>query len=290
MLVVNPIDRITIPAIMDSKWFNINLPDYLKPLERIADHTRDENIALKLSKTFSCSIDDVHDHLNRKEQNDIKEAYLLLAENQNMRKDSRLIGAQNMQNFFASSPPSWNHGGSHRSPRSHHASQAHHGTPSPLVFGFRGDLSEKPPRSTISILSSSLPSYHESFMRREMPDFHLESLPARKNKTRWHFGIRSRSPPLEVMAEIYRALEKMGAQWSFHNPDPFSIKCLWKKQDEGMLIHMDIQLYLLEPGSHLVDFKSAGYYTISTGEEISKPAMSPFPFLDIATRLITSLV
>lgn len=30
---------------------------------------------------------------------------------------------------------------------------------------------------------------------------------------RWHFGIRSSSPPMEVMLELYRTLEALGIQW-----------------------------------------------------------------------------
>lgn len=32
-------------------------------------------------------------------------------------------------------------------------------------------------------------------------------------KPKWHFGIRSRSPPMEVMLEIYRTLNVLGMQW-----------------------------------------------------------------------------
>ncbi|TFK99504.1 kinase-like domain-containing protein [Pterulicium gracile] len=35
----------------------------------------------------------------------------------------------------------------------------------------------------------------------------------RHNRTKWHFGIRSRSPPMEIMLEIYRALEALGMEW-----------------------------------------------------------------------------
>lgn len=36
--------------------------------------------------------------------------------------------------------------------------------------------------------------------------------PIRKHKTRskWHFGIRSKSLPLDIMLEIYKALKKIG--------------------------------------------------------------------------------
>lgn len=32
-------------------------------------------------------------------------------------------------------------------------------------------------------------------------------------KLKWHFGIRSRSPRLEVMLEIYRTLHSLGMEW-----------------------------------------------------------------------------
>ena len=35
----------------------------------------------------------------------------------------------------------------------------------------------------------------------------------RKSKMRWHFGIRSRSPPMEVMLEIYETLTALSFQW-----------------------------------------------------------------------------
>ena len=35
----------------------------------------------------------------------------------------------------------------------------------------------------------------------------------KKHRTKWHFGIRSRSPPMEVMLEIYRTLKTLGMEW-----------------------------------------------------------------------------
>lgn len=39
----------------------------------------------------------------------------------------------------------------------------------------------------------------------------FESKPLQK--PRWHFGIRSRSPPMEVMLEIYKTLQLLGMEW-----------------------------------------------------------------------------
>ena len=35
----------------------------------------------------------------------------------------------------------------------------------------------------------------------------------KQHRTKWHFGIRSRSPPMEVMLEIYRTLKVLGMEW-----------------------------------------------------------------------------
>jgi carbon catabolite-derepressing protein kinase len=42
----------------------------------------------------------------------------------------------------------------------------------------------------------------------------MTPVPAKKVKpTKWQFGIRSRNQPLEAIGCIYRALQKLGAQW-----------------------------------------------------------------------------
>jgi carbon catabolite-derepressing protein kinase len=53
-------------------------------------------------------------------------------------------------------------------------------------------------------------------------------------------------------------------------------------------MHLDIQLYEMEPGVYLVDFKCAGYEMDGQLLE-EKVATSPFPFLDLASKLIIQL-
>jgi len=85
------------------------------------------------------------------------------------------------------------------------------------------DFSTPPPderereHNNFAVLNSSLPD--------QFPEqHHLTSYasakrapPAVKEKkqhrTKWHFGIRSRSPPMEVMLEIYRTLKTLGVEW-----------------------------------------------------------------------------
>jgi carbon catabolite-derepressing protein kinase len=70
---------------------------------------------------------------------------------------------------------------------------------------------------TFAVLNSSLPE--------QLPEqHHLTSYVSAKrsgaagrekkqHRTKWHFGIRSRSPPMEVMLEIYRTLKALGMEW-----------------------------------------------------------------------------
>lgn len=69
--------------------------------------------------------------------------------------------------------------------------------------------------SNFAVLNSSLPD--------QLPEpHHLASYVSMKrwqprekkqHRTKWHFGIRSRSPPMEVMLEIYRTLKALGMEW-----------------------------------------------------------------------------
>ena len=59
--------------------------------------------------------------------------------------------------------------------------------------------------------------------------------------------------------------------------------------DSGVVMHLDIQLYEMEPGVYLVDFKCAGYETPDGVMLEEKDVTSPFPFLDLASTLIIQL-
>ncbi|KAH7400033.1 BcSNF1, Snf1-like protein kinase [Cadophora sp. MPI-SDFR-AT-0126] len=227
----------------------------------------------------------------------------------------------------------------------------------------------------------------------------MTPVPQKKNKpTKWQFGIRSRNQPLEAIGCIYRALQKLGAEWvvddewaprresgeddrtndnsfvsngsgaSLHHSesmsqgedstanlrfssvdpnatyklpaDPWVIRVRWKKdgmyppgiippgsthsssidlrrqsiaslssaggslpsQDhssppkfsnvepvDNVVMHLDIQLYEMEAGVYLVDFKCAGYENAELQLLEEKDITSPFPFLDLASKLIIQL-
>ncbi|KAI9055815.1 hypothetical protein LZ554_000755 [Drepanopeziza brunnea f. sp. 'monogermtubi'] len=229
----------------------------------------------------------------------------------------------------------------------------------------------------------------------------MTPVPQKKAKpTKWQFGIRSRNQPLEAIGCIYRALQKLGAEWtadedwepfrrdpvgddrtnnnsfvsngsgaSLHHAesigpndrsssnmrfgsvdpkasyklpaDPWVIRVRWRKEGmyppgsmypgsthsssidlrrqsiaslgsaagsspsqdvsspprsaskmdpvDSVVMHLDIQLYEMELGVYLVDFKCAGYETAEGTMFEEKDITSPFPFLDLASKLIIQL-
>lgn len=59
--------------------------------------------------------------------------------------------------------------------------------------------------------------------------------------------------------------------------------------DDSVVMHLDIQLYEMEPSVYLVDFKAAGYENAEGKMMEEKDVTSPFPFLDLASKLIIQL-
>ncbi|KAH7914572.1 kinase-like domain-containing protein [Hygrophoropsis aurantiaca] len=68
-----------------------------------------------------------------------------------------------------------------------------------------------------SSLPDQLPEQHHLAAYANVRRFGSTPLATAKDKkahrTKWHFGIRSRSPPMEVMLEIYRTLKALGMEW-----------------------------------------------------------------------------
>ena len=113
MLTTNPMQRITIQEIRQDEWFNEDLDEYLKlPVEEFVDTGVDPNKAIdprklapgksqavqeqihqsvvgKLGKTMGYATDDVQEALGKDEPSAIKDAYLIVRENQIMRDPSK---------------------------------------------------------------------------------------------------------------------------------------------------------------------------------------------------------
>ena len=62
--------------------------------------------------------------------------------------------------------------------------------------------------------------------KRGVPGMTPVSAPKKAKPTKWQFGIRSRSQPLEAIGCIYRALQKLGATWTMPETEETGIEVL----------------------------------------------------------------
>ncbi|KAL6859667.1 kinase-like domain-containing protein [Trichoderma novae-zelandiae] len=167
MLVVNPVQRMTIDEIRADPWFNTDLPTYLQPpVEEFFNTGVDPNKAIKksdiapnapekvqeklhnevtekISKTMGYGKDDVEEALQSEEPSAIKDAYMIVRENKLMlanNPDAGLTGDEGSPMMSISSTRS---------------------AISP------GGASPRPYVTKVGILPSSLPTYHKDYMERE---------------------------------------------------------------------------------------------------------------------------
>ncbi|KAI9887547.1 MAG: Protein kinase [Watsoniomyces obsoletus] len=293
MLVVNSVQRITVQEIRQDPWFTKNLAPYLQPpVEEFLDTGVDPNKAInpkslapgrspalqeklhqdvvgKLGKTMGYAKDDVQDALGKDEPSAIKDAYLIVRENQLMKNTP-------LQPSAASTPPTDGAipippGSPPRDRASVRRDRARERMrDSPLaessLAGTPEDGETVPYQSSIGILPSSMTAYHRAYMAQKDKDPAAATaatatpnangtvsstgppseaeratlvqklkphsrkstsvdrdvpkpegftpVPAKKpRQTKWQFGIRSRNPPLDAMYCIYRALQRLGAEW-----------------------------------------------------------------------------
>ncbi|KAJ3332491.1 protein kinase, AMP-activated, alpha 2 catalytic subunit [Blyttiomyces sp. JEL0837] len=286
MLVVDPLKRITIPEIRQREWFNIGLPDYLKAEKNNGDiiEKYDDAVVAEISKKMGFTADTVTHALTEVENNQIKVAYQLVADYRRMVQGAKTA-------FIA--------------PHAAHPDQ-------PPNEPLQASAQTIPPSSIKALNTLKLTS------DKPPPPPPTNVKGKGKSRSKWHFGIRSRSPPFDIMLEIYRALKNCGMQWK--PIDAFHIRCRHVTA-AGQVVKVDIQLYKVETNNYLVDFKNAtplkahqGHHvTTNTGsnnsssdstqqtdstppathnqppDQVAVVNLSAFAFFDACSKLITEL-
>ncbi|KAH3680303.1 hypothetical protein WICMUC_000370 [Wickerhamomyces mucosus] len=326
MLVVNPLNRITIHEIMQDEWFITNISDYLLPNDvpkqtQLKLEELDELAIDQLIKTMGYDRNEILETLQKNISNEIMDGYLLIKENKILIDDLKKQGVNQhdkLENFLAQSPPPIQTNDSKLRKNNNNNNVNDDG-----LTSFHQTLSPTSPnkdiiKSTIAILPSSLPQIHRANMAQfgsSDSTTKINPISSKKSKTKWHFGIRSRSYPLDVMGEIYRALKNLNAEWTTPKDDElWTIRVRWKyspnyTNDSTVdckkipdMMKMIIQLFQLEPNNYLVDFKFDGWEFSNFQDDISNlgnkfdeknddeiSSFSAYPFLHLATRLIMEL-
>ncbi|KAK2934227.1 Protein kinase domain [Fusarium oxysporum f. sp. vasinfectum] len=95
----------------------------------------------------------------------------------------------------------------------------------------------------------------------------------------WHINVRWDTSAIKKKAASVPGTPSSPStpEGQHHPKEPF------------VALHMDIQIYEMEHGVYLVDFKCSGYETAHGRLLEEKDVTSPFPFLDMAAKLIMQL-
>ncbi|KAF8981533.1 kinase-like domain-containing protein [Cyathus striatus] len=322
MLTVDPMKRITIPDITQHPFFTTDLPRYLSPIppapgpvlgtlstlvlppkqldfEIIEGLGRiEEDVVDKLARKLEgVEKDEVWEALRRDDGtqgNAIKVAYMLLRDKRRLGKDCTLFLLLTLPRNALSPALSPSTGEDQN-----HFEAEFNASPS-------SSLSSSPSSPTLDDLCSPpLPTENPNFavLNSSLPakdangkeEHHLASFVSarkaglgkekRQHKIKWHFGIRSRSPPMEVMLEIYRTLKALGMEWK-ENRDLGGLRGRNRDLDgsggvhmkkaagiyfvetrarvQDVVVLMNLQLYMVDSINYLVDFHHKRTYKAST--------------------------
>jgi len=202
MLMVNPVHRITIGEIRMDPWFTQDIAPYLEPpAQEFFDSGVDphkaidpkaiaplapapvvqklhETVVTKLGKTMGYAEHDVQEALARDEPSAIKDAYLIVRENQMMKSNPLMTQESHLQ-FLATSPPDHNpsvlNNPNISIPHSLNAQSRRPQILTPQVSDHdrtrQGSNASsqlanvRSPVSTVAILPSSLTEYHKAYMK-----------------------------------------------------------------------------------------------------------------------------
>lgn len=184
-----------------------------------------EIVAELLQKISTYTEPMVWDALKKTGDNQVKVAYQLVRDHKRIVRDSMYAyddeDQSAMEDFLASSPPAWNAEFPMQAPALEEEGEVDIEEVDPEIQDI--------PNAHFDVLEASLPGKttpasgdgHEQeaaeraaralLSTPEVPPPTFESKPLQK--PRWHFGIRSRSPPMEVMLEIYKTLQLLGMEW-----------------------------------------------------------------------------
>lgn len=267
MLVVDPLQRITIPEIRRHRWFVENLPLYLSVTpDQIMSQFRalDEDVLMEVVMKIGFDRKDLLDALQKQERNQMTVAYYLILDH----KRRKLLSSSPI--MHATQPL--------QSPQDELAAAdvAAQTAPSPLQM--------MQPTPTTSPASSQ-PSPVDGAAIVD-PMFGMQQRGMEAMQRRWHLGIQSSMLPADMMLEIFRALRTLRIEWKI--VAQYSLKCrpctramdsIGASYEGDMAAHFKVkiglQLYKIQEDMYLLD--------------IRKVDGDMLPFMDICALLLSEL-
>ncbi|XP_037071803.1 5'-AMP-activated protein kinase catalytic subunit alpha-2-like isoform X3 [Pollicipes pollicipes] len=230
MLQVQPMCRATIEDVRNHEWFQQDLAAYLFPEPSEQDSSIiDQDVVADICTKFNVSPDEVHAALLSEDpQDQLAIAYHLLIDNKRLAGEPEKF---EMRDFYGPNSP----------PLTAPVKVGPLGNPLPSA-----EPAGRPHPERIPPLRAEPPAAGPGEGGRPV------SAPLKRAK--WHLGIRSQSRPLDIMHEVYRAMQSLDYTWKTINN--FSVRVKHLNPVTGRYVKMALQLYQVDGRSYLLDFKS----------------------------------
>jgi len=268
MLVVDPLQRITIPEIRRHRWFTESLPLYLSVTpDQIMSQFRalDEDVLSEVVMKIGFERQELLEALHKQERNQMTVAYYLILDH----KRRKMLGASPVMHARALTNP-------HAMPEASEQSMApatSSGSPG-AVHSAGLPPTPVPMAPLASGCTSTMPPTARGGVE----------APSR----RWHLGVQSSLAPADMMLEIFRALRALRFEWKI--VAQYSLKCRPCTRapepsgnstfDASSLavrckVKVGLQLYKIVEDSYLLD--------------IRKIDGDVLPFMDVCSLLLGEL-
>ncbi|KAF9028058.1 Pkinase-domain-containing protein [Hymenopellis radicata] len=350
MLVVDPINRITVADITQHRFFTKDLPRYLSPLppppgpvlgtlsSLVSSPARpvdfevieglgpidDDLVSQLASRMIGVTKNDIWECLRRDDGvqgNAVKVAYMLLKDKQQLGKDFARFAEQDRDVQEALLDP--------RNAVSPHALSPSGGDmqDNPFDEAFGGehleDVQEEEDYSdddeyvneedvqpedaepltsdNFAVLNSSLVDSNNHLAQYASAMQRTGGREKKHHRPKWHFGIRSRSAPMEIVHELYKVLQDLEMEWKAKPRFPVSripdysphierapeldgeeridLSSLFLIESRcrihDVVVLMDLRVYNIDSTNYVVDFQHKKTYRASTLPGAGKFDMAP---------------
>ena len=280
MLVVDPLQRITIPEIRRHRWFTEQLPLYLSVTpDQIMSQFRalDEDVLSEVVMKIGFDRNELLEALQKQERNQMTVAYYLILDH----KRRKMLGASPVMHA-TQMPGMVVEGSTDPAPDAASALNA-------AALAVQQQQQQQAAQAAATAAAAAAmqaplsPQQQQQIMMGQMMAAQRD---ADATQRRWHLGVQSSLAPADMMLEIFRALRVLRFEWKI--VAQYSLKCrpCTRPLDAAggldassmavrCKVKVGLQLYKIQEDSYLLDIRKVD------GEVL--------PFMDVCSLLLGEL-
>ncbi|WBW71203.1 serine/threonine protein kinase Ppk9 [Schizosaccharomyces osmophilus] len=147
--------------------------------------------------------------------------------------------------------------------------------------------SNSSPQSHVSILPTSLPSEHATYMGNTYNFRKLQSPTSTRIRTfRWHFGIQSNKPPRQILLQFCQSLQQLGASFLPYSTEEFLRESKYridaKFNSDNFVVYLAFEVFSLGSLANIIDIRFSS--------NKASPINNPMPCFEVVKRFLQKII